>query len=235
MRLRPLLAFDFDGTLAPIVDRPDEAVVPESLAHCLAELARSLPIAIITGRSVADVRTRLRFEPHVVIGNHGIEDAHAPEDGAAERALDGLRARIATGRPTLAQAGVEIEDKRYSMALHYRLAPHTGAALAAIQAFLQGTEPGLRRFGGKCVVNVVAADLPDKGDALAALVERTGAAAAVFVGDDVNDEAVFARAAPHWLTVRIGEDPGSAAMFVLDNEGELVPVLRRMLALTAGA
>ena len=58
MRLRPLLAFDFDGTLAPIVARPDDARVPDAVSRCLAELAATLPIAIITGRSVADVRAR---------------------------------------------------------------------------------------------------------------------------------------------------------------------------------
>src|ERR687890_603252 len=59
MRLEPLLAFDFDGTLAPIVDRPDDARVPAEVSRWLAELARRHPIAVITGRSIADVRARL--------------------------------------------------------------------------------------------------------------------------------------------------------------------------------
>src|SRR5690242_16341081 len=74
MRQRPLLAFDFDGTLAPIVARPDEAHVPLEVSHGLAELAQALPVAVITGRSVADVRPRLGFEPRYVVGNHGAED-----------------------------------------------------------------------------------------------------------------------------------------------------------------
>ena len=69
MQLRPLLAFDFDGTLAPIVARPDEARVAEAVSHGLAKLARDLPVAIITGRSVADVRPRLGFAPHFVISS----------------------------------------------------------------------------------------------------------------------------------------------------------------------
>ena len=79
MRLRPLLAFDFDGTLAPIVARPDEARVAEAVSRGLAALARDLPVAIITGRSVADVRPRLGFAPHYVIGNHGAEDPVEPQ------------------------------------------------------------------------------------------------------------------------------------------------------------
>src|SRR6186713_659242 len=95
MHLRPLLAFDFDGTLAPIVARPDEARVPESVSLGLAELARDLPVAIITGRSVADVRPRLGFAPHYVIGNHGAEDPVEPQSARASPALDALRQRIA--------------------------------------------------------------------------------------------------------------------------------------------
>ncbi len=89
-----------------------------------------------------------------------------------------------------------------------------------------------QRFGGKCVVNVVAAHAPDKGDAVVALVERAGAAAAVFAGDDVNDEAVFRRAPPHWLTVRVGPlEPTSAARFRLDDNAEVAQMLDRMLTL----
>jgi trehalose 6-phosphate phosphatase len=234
MRLSPLLAFDFDGTLAPIVARPDEARVPESVSLGLAELARDLPVAIITGRSVADVRPRLGFAPHYVIGNHGAEDPVEPQSARASPALDALRQRIAAHARDLAAAGVDVEDKRVSLALHYRLAPDAGAALVCIEALLQGIEPALRRFGGKCVVNVLAEGLPDKGDALAALLRRSNAGAAVFVGDDVNDEAVFMRAEPPSLTIRIGaDDPLSQAMYFLDSDAQLALVLQRMLALRA--
>jgi len=232
MRLHPLLAFDFDGTLAPIVARPDEAKVPEAVSRGLAELARDLPVAIITGRSVADVRRRLGFEPHYVIGNHGAEDPSGPGRAPDGQALDALRRRIAAHAGELAAAGVTVEDKQLSLALHYRVARDAGAALVAIEALLQGIEPSLRRFGGKCVVNVLAAGLPDKGDALAALVRRSSVAAAVFVGDDVNDEAVFMRAEAPSLTIRIGDDdPLSKAMYFLDSDAQLALVLQRMLAM----
>jgi trehalose 6-phosphate phosphatase len=234
MRRHPLLAFDFDGTLAPIVARPDEACVPEAIANGLARLAHGLPVAVVTGRSVADVRKRLGFEPRWVIGNHGAEDPDVGPPSAASQALDALRHRIAAQDDLLVESGVEMEDKRYSIALHYRLAPDKGKALLAIEELLQGIEPALKRFGGKCVVNVMATGLPDKGDAVAELVHRTRAGAAVFVGDDVNDEAVFMRAEPHWLTVRIGRDDLSRAMFCLDSEREVAVVLRKMLALVSG-
>ena len=232
MSLRPVLAFDFDGTLAPIVAQPDEACVPQAVSQALAQLAQGLPVAVITGRSVADVRPRLGFSTPYVIGNHGAEDPEVGPPSAASQALDTLRHRLTAQAQPLSRAGVTVEDKTYSLALHYRLAPDAGRALLAIEELLQGIEPVLHRFGGKAVVNVMATGVPDKSDALAALVRRTGAGAAFFVGDDVNDEAVFMRAAPHWLTVRIGrDDPLSRAMFFLDSDAELATVLQHLLAL----
>lgn len=236
MRLEPLLAFDFDGTLAPIVDRPDDASVPAEVSGWLAELARLHPIAVITGRSVADVRKRLGFEPHFVVGNHGAEDASSRMPDAATVALDALRGRVAAESRALVDAGVTVEDKRYSLAFHYRLAADAELARAVIGALLGDLAPSLASFGGKCVVNVVASGLPDKGEALATLVRRCDAGASFFAGDDVNDEAVFRRAVPPSLTIRIGrDDPGSQAMFVLDDAAELVLVLRRMHALSSPA
>jgi trehalose 6-phosphate phosphatase len=236
MRRDPLLAFDFDGTLAPIVDRPDDASVPDEVSRCLAKLARAHPVAVITGRLIADVRARLGFEPQFVIGNHGAENDWSRMPESAAQALDALRGRIAAAGRRLAEAGVIVEDKRYSLAFHYRLAADAAIAFAAIGALLGELAPPLGRFGGKYVVNVVASGMPDKGEALARLVHRAGAGAAFFAGDDVNDEAVFRRAAPPWLTIRIGrDDPMSQAMYFLDDVTELVPVLRRMEDLASPA
>lgn len=70
----PLLAFDFDGTLAPIVARPDDACIPLAVARRLDRLSALLPLAIITGRTIEDVQGRLSFTPMFIIGNHGAED-----------------------------------------------------------------------------------------------------------------------------------------------------------------
>lgn len=228
LQRRPLLAFDFDGTLAPIVERPDDAHVPAAVAMRLQEVVTRYPVAVISGRDVDDVRPRLGFAPHWILGNHGAEggDLAADELAAARSALHAWRTGLDAA--ALAAAGVTIEHKRLSTALHYRAAPDPPAALARIQDALRGLPPVLGAFGGKCVVNVVAVALPDKGDALHRLVARAGAGAAFFAGDDLNDEPVFARAEPHWLTVRIGLDPASRAMFRLDGPHELAALLDRL-------
>ena len=107
--VRPLLAFDFDGTLAPIVARPEDARVAHAIEDRLERLSQRLPLAIVSGRRVDDIRQRLAFAPHYVIGNHGAEDPSAV--GFAPSVLDGMRARLQAEGKALDALGVAIEDK----------------------------------------------------------------------------------------------------------------------------
>ena len=233
VRSPALFAFDFDGTLAPIRPRPDDVHVSATIALRLEKLARLRPVAIVTGRSIADVRERLGFVPAWIIGNHGAEDDGDPDAAAhAHRALDALRERLRVRAHGLAGAGVVIEDKGQSLALHFRTAPDRDAASALIEDVLAGFTATLHVFGGKLVYNAVAVDAPDKAVAVRRLIERAGAHAAFFAGDDVNDEPVFAAAQQGWVTVRIGcERRESAARFCIDGPHEMAGVLDRILAL----
>jgi trehalose 6-phosphate phosphatase len=236
MRRRPLLAFDFDGTLAPIVATPADARVPAAVAQRLTVLSRGLPIAIITGRDAADVRHRLAFEPRFIIGNNGAEDAATRLPVNPAVTLADIRGRLCRHATELAQVGVTVETKLFSIALHYRNAADPPVALRRIEQLLAAAGPGVQVFGGKMVVNVVAALAPDKADAVRRLRERCGAKGVLFVGDDVNDDPVFAKAPPHWLTVRVGrDDPASRARFFLDHFDEVEAMLERMVMLLGGA
>jgi trehalose 6-phosphate phosphatase len=235
LRLKPLLAFDFDGTLSPIVARPEDARISQAVGQRLRTLASRLPVAIVTGRTEADVRERLGFEPRYVVGNHGAEDSGDPE-GTVRRtaALDGLRTALQARAGALTAAGVAVEDKAVSIALHYRLSRDRARAQALIDALLAPLRADLRIFGGKMVVNAMAGDAPDKAHAVCSLVARSGAAAAFFAGDDRNDEPVFIAAPAHWLTLRIGrDDAASRARFGLDGPQEMALLLERMLVLLA--
>ena len=234
VRSPALFAFDFDGTLAPIRPRPDDVHVSATIALRLEKLARVRPVAIVTGRQIADVRERLGFTPSWIIGNHGAEDEGDPEAaGRAFHALDALRERLRAREDGLAGAGVLVEDKGQSLALHFRTAPDRAAASALIEDVLAGFSSTLHVFGGKLVYNAVAVDAPDKAVAVQRLIARAGVQAAFFVGDDVNDEPVFMAAQPRWVTVRIGcERRESAARFCVDGPHEMAGVLDRILALT---
>lgn len=225
-RPRVLLAFDFDGTLAPIVARPDDARVSAAIARRLEQLADRRPVAVITGRSISDVRSRLGFEPAYIVGNHGAEGL---DWSPVTTGMDLLRQRIQMQAESLHAAGVQIEDKVLSLALHYRLARDRDVAILAIKRLVDALPSDLQTFGGKCVVNVVSADAPDKGDAALELLRISACDSLLFVGDDINDEAVFERAGEDWLTVRIGRAQGtSRAMFFLDTHSEMSALLERV-------
>jgi trehalose 6-phosphate phosphatase len=235
LHTEPLLAFDFDGTLSPIVERAGDAHVAPEISRRLDRLARLRPVAVVTGRSVADVTGRLGFIPRFVVGSHGAEDP-GREYSLDVSPLDGLRAHLAAHGAELDAAGIMVEDKFYSLALHYRSAPDPQRALAAIRKILAAPDPRLQSFGGKAVVNVVLAGAPDKGDAVISLVRRAACKCALFVGDDLNDEAVFERALPNWLTVRVGRDYSqSRASFFLDGYADMEMLLETMLGVLQAA
>ena len=227
---RALIAFDFDGTIAPIVQRPQDARVPDAVAGCLRLLVRRCPVAVISGRSVDDVVPRLAFSPRYIVGNHGAEGGGGARAAVGPAALDGARERIAGQANNLAGAGISVEDKGLSLALHYRHAPDHDAAQRRIDELQLGQVPGVRCFGGKCVVNVVPISAPDKADALHDLVKQSSAQTAIFVGDDVNDEPIFERAEADWVTVRVGrEDPTTHARFFLEDQAEIETLLQTLL------
>ncbi|OYY62860.1 MAG: trehalose-phosphatase [Burkholderiales bacterium 28-67-8] len=235
LQQRPLLAFDFDGTLTPIVARPNDVRLSSAVATRLASLATHLPVAIVTGRSVGDVRGRLGFAPRFIVGNHGAEDeSDMAEPGQPSAAMMRQRQRIRDHGAALDAVGVTVEDKGQSIALHYRLARNRGLALQMIEDVLAGRDGELHIFGGKLVVNVTSRHAPDKADAVQNLVRRSGASCAIFAGDDVNDEPVFTAAPASWLTIRIGRDmPKSGARFFLDSPAEMAMLLERMISLLA--
>jgi trehalose 6-phosphate phosphatase len=235
LAMQPLLAFDFDGTLAPIVSRPEEARMPMAVALRLMRIASRRPVAIITGRSIGDMRERLPFSPWRIVGSHGAECDSGLRAERARFDLEPVRKLLRQARAQLHHKGVSIEDKGASIALHYRLATDRTAAMKEIAGVLQSLPPQLTVFGGKMVTNVVPAWASDKGQALSELVAEAGTASAVFAGDDVNDEPVFAREEPDWLTIRVGHDyPNSRARFVIDGTSDM-PRLLDLILLADGA
>lgn len=233
LETRALLVFDFDGTLSPIVLAPDTARVPLPVARLMRTLSQHWPLAVVTGRAVADVAPRLDFDAWAIIGSHGAEDPGYPQ-AVDPAALDVVRVALhADGVGAwLKDAGVMVEDKGCSMALHYRLARDRERAHEAACRFAESFGDAIGVFEGKMVLNVVVPGSPHKGDALWRLMQRSGAEALMFVGDDVNDEPAFQVAAPDWLTIKVGRDAHSAARFFLDSTAEM-PVLLEACARVA--
>jgi trehalose 6-phosphate phosphatase len=228
------LVFDFDGTLAPIVRDPAAAALRPRTRALLARVAKRYPTAVLSGRAQKDVAARLHGIPlEHVVGNHGFEWTGTPFGGRliAER----VQAWHAALRTRLGSTdGVEIEDKRYSLAIHYRRARDRAAAEAAIAVALRGLR-GLVVTSGRAVVNVLAAGAPDKGRALQLLQRQLGCARAIVVGDDSNDEAAFALdEAGRVLAVRVGARQRSHARFFLRSQAEIDPFLQLLARVRQG-
>jgi len=232
MTTRPLLAFDIDGTLAPIVDDPGGARLPADIQQCLATLARRYDVAIVTGRAVEDARRMFAFEPRYLVGNHGAEGIPrwAERSQAYVRTVHGWREALETCE-ALDATGVTIEDKRYSLSLHYRRAPDRGAAHRAIRACVERLEPAATIIDGKAVVNLLPPGAPDKGDAVRALIDETQRPTAFYIGDDDTDEAVFGLHLPSVVTVRVEPSDDSQATLFLRDQREVLTLLQHIARL----
>lgn len=221
-----LLAFDFDGTLAPIVSERDRAGM-RARTHTLFQRACELyPCAVISGRSRDDVLARVSDAPvKYVVGNHGLEPGeNVGRFQAAVKHATPLLARAIEADPVC--RGCEIEDKHYSLAVHYRNAREKRKAQRAIEAAVRALPDPMRIIGGKLVVNVVPEGAPHKGDALTAIRAGSGADTALYVGDDITDEDVFELDQPgRLLGIRIGASRNSAAAYYLRDQREIDPLL----------
>jgi trehalose 6-phosphate phosphatase len=223
-----LLAFDYDGTLAPIVADPLAARMRPATRRLLTAVARRYPCAVISGRSRRDLITRVGSVPLFHLsGNHGLEP-WAEDAAYRDRIRDwvrGLRARLA------AHDGVVVEDKVYSVTVHYRQARHRRRALAAI-AEAVGALKGARSLGGTNAISLVPRGAPTKGVALERTRRLLVCDTAIYVGDDQTDEDAFGAGHAHrLLAIRIGSRRGSRARYRLNNQPEIDELLRVLVAL----
>jgi trehalose 6-phosphate phosphatase len=246
---RPLLLLlDVDGTLAPIAERPEYAAVPPATQRVLSDLT-SLPethVAIVSGRGARDARRLVGVKDVWVIGNHGIEVARPNAPPSVRRDIAQYAERIAVAAErclTIAEGapGVIVEDKRWTLSVHYRLAarniiPALSAHVAAIAEDLD-----LRVTVGKEVLEVRPPVDVNKGTACVALAHMIGAlesGASIFcAGDDSTDEDAFRALRdeqPLAVTVRVGADsprPETSAEFTVADTSEVHALLETILEL----
>jgi trehalose 6-phosphate phosphatase len=223
---RALLAFDFDGTLAPIVESPSHANMRPETKRLLRQVAQRYPCAIITGRAISDVRKRFDRIPIAwFIGNHGAEGQRKSPGGFLVPTA--WRSRLAPLQERF--PGTVLEDKGRSLSFHYRGARRRAAARRAILAAASDLEDA-RIVPGKQVVSLVPRGAPNKGDALRGLIERVRPRSVLFAGDDETDEDAF-RLHPGvpFVAVRVGRSRSTHARFVVVGQGGIDRLLEELL------
>lgn len=234
--VRSLYAFDFDGTLAKIVREHHAARLSRPIRFWLEELAKRAPTAIISGRSVDDLRSRVGTAVPHLIGNHGSEGPHTRrEDIQQVRETSSGWLQLITERfqDELTRSGVVVENKSYSLSFHYRTVDQRDEARLLISRIVAELSPPPRIVLGKSVVNVMPPTASHKGTALLEYMRRLDCSTALYVGDDETDEDVFALRDHRILTVRVGRKKGSAARYFLKRQAEITEVLRLLVEVGA--
>lgn len=191
------LLLDVDGTLLDIAPRPQDAVAPAGLRDTLLRLSRVLDgaLAFISGRPIADIDRLFAPLRLAAAGGHGAEIRSAAGGAIRQHvpALDRTLKLQFSGIAALG-AGIIIEDKDYSIALHYRLAPELGGAVmnAVVDIAERAGGDALEILPGKSVIEVKPRGF-DKGSGLRHLMAQAPFAGRkpVFVGDDITDHAAF--------------------------------------------
>jgi trehalose 6-phosphate phosphatase len=231
-RAHTLYAFDFDGTLARIVRNHQDAQLARPIRKGLVELGKRTCTAVISGRSVADLRVRVAGAVQHLIGNHGMEGLHAAQQ-VLRQARETCRAwkRQAENGfgAELSRAGATVEDKTYSLAFHYRTSGRKRTAREAVFMVLAQLSPAPRILLGKDIVNVIPGGAPHKGVALLELMHQLNCTAALYIGDDETDEDVFSLPDARIVTVRIGRKKTSAARFYLERQSEITALLQYLI------
>jgi|CXWL01.1.fsa_nt_gi trehalose 6-phosphate phosphatase len=230
---RPILyAFDFDGTLAKISHDRDTVTLSQSIYEGLSELAHRIPCAIVSGRALSDLASRVDgVVPHL-IGNHGLEGPlTAPATLIrAEQICNGWMQRLGTDfAQPLKNYGAEVENKRYTLTLHYRGTDEPARVRRALILLLDQLTPTPRLIFGKASVNVLPPGEDGKGPAALALMHHLRQTGLFFIGDDETDEDVFELSEGLVMGVRVGRPSESRAQYYLNHQGEIEEVIRFLI------
>ncbi|MBI2187537.1 MAG: trehalose-phosphatase [Acidobacteria bacterium] len=223
-----LVAFDYDGTLAPIAPTPPAARMRPSTRRLLAAVARLYPCVVLSGRALDDLTRRLRGVPvwHLV-GDHGSEYPGALSDTAPH-----VREWVAHLNQQLPPVpGLMIEQKRHSVTIHYRRVRDKERVLAALADAVRNLHDA-RVIGGAQAVNLIHFSGPNKGIALQRARRVFACDTAIYAGDDETDEDAFQSGGPEeLLSIKVGTQGTSAARYRLRSQAEIDALLRMLVDL----
>ena len=235
---RPSVFLDYDGTLTPIVARPDLAVLSEAMRNVLRELAARCSVAVVSGRDLDDVRKLVRLDDIVYAGSHGFDiagpgglriqhDEGAAFTAAVERATAELRPAVAP------IDGALVEPKRFAVAVHYRqVAPGQVPAVEAAVDRVLAAVPELHKTHGKMVFELRPRFDWDKGKAvlwlLSALHQDGADTLPFYIGDDLTDEDAFRALADRGITIYVGHPEQTAAQYTLEDPDRVGTFLARL-------
>jgi trehalose 6-phosphate phosphatase len=243
---RPAVFLDYDGTLTPIVDRPEDAVISESMREAVRALARRCIVCVVSGRDRPVVQALMGVDDLVVAGSHGF-DIWSPDAGTLEHEASGgfdALLELVTNRvrdEAGAIDGALIEPKKASVAVHYRLVSDSERPRikAIVDGLLAEHPEELKVTPGKMVYEIQPKLDWNKGKAVLHLLDALDLdhedIVALYLGDDITDEHAFEALKGKGIGVFVGnpDDPEvagrpTAADFVLLSIPEVEQFLRTL-------
>lgn len=241
------LFLDYDGTLTPIVDYPDKAVISKEVRNLLKGLSSSpsCHVGVISGRALSDVKKMVGLEDIIYAGNHGLE-IEGPkikfESQISARSLSIIRHIKEELTNKLSKIkGIFVEDKNVALSVHYRLATRNGYLLAkkiieeVVQQFL--VRGKIKVSHGKKLIEIKPPVQWNKGRVVEWLLARQmfilgdQPIVPIYLGDDVTDEDVFGALKNKGLTIFVGRPKDSQAKYYLKDTQEVFEFLRDILDL----
>ncbi len=240
---RILLFLDYDGTLTPIAKRPELAVLPGKTRRILRGMAESrrMTLGIVSGRSLGEIKRLVGIDGIYYAGNHGLE-AEGPglsylnsQAARSKPAIERLYAELAEKLRGI--GGVTVEDKGYSLAVHYRRASAAGEQAAkkifAETAGRYRAEGAVRTAENKKTLEALPPADWGKGKMLLEIIRRIGGqgkdALTIYMGDDATDEDAFRALKPEGVTVLVSASQrDSHAGYYLRSVEEVTEFLKRL-------
>jgi trehalose-phosphatase len=241
------LFLDYDGTLVPIAQTPQMAIMPEKTKELLRRLSKKqdIKIAIVSGRSLADISSRVGLENVVYVGNHGYEikgpkiDFESPVSSGHIKMFEEIRDNLQKSLSSI--KGVIVEDKKYSLSLHYRLVDEQDIPKVREEVYTaiasNEAKDDICVIEGKKVLEIRPAELWDKGKAVLWLLGRQRFAmrdkktkiVPVYIGDDSTDEDAFGCLKEKGITIFTGNPGDTKAQLYLKDTGEVLRFLENIL------
>lgn len=245
------LFLDYDGTLAPIAHTPAKAVMPENTFNMLRRLSKdpNCKIAIVSGRSLEDISRRVGLEDIVYVGNHGFEikgagiEFKVPLSSKHRKTIVAIKSMLEKKLSSI--SGVLIEDKGFSVSLHYRLADARDfpsirkGARSVLIPYIDHKDVIVKT--GKMVFEIMPPIAWDKGKAVLWLLKKQKSimgkdkknSISIYIGDDTTDEDAFRALGNKGITVFVGRPKRTRARFRLRGASEVAVFLRSVLAILA--
>ena len=234
----PLIFLDFDGTLAPIVEHHKDAAISEEMRELVKKLSEKYPLAVVSGRGLADVSKRVNLPKIYYAGSHGFEISgpngfHKDNEEAVKvlPVFDEIEPLLKDKLEGF--SGVDFERKKFTLAVHYRQVPQDqeeqvhNTVMDTVRKY-----PELSKAGGKKVIEIKPAIDWHKGKAVDFLKKELSSdptAFSIYVGDDVTDEDAFSYVS-NGLGILVGEHGhNSYADYRVEDLEEVMVFLRKLL------